>query len=135
MQCDCTTPSTAINYIKAIKKRQENTGKSVGQNMSILLLDSTRKDYFNIIIIYISKFCNLEPVRMSSHLYYRLTDRARRPNRLEILCKKIWPLSRSTAHRSLHTWDNRPRRRWVTDPHVHYRPMERHCSASTVRIK
>ena len=44
-------------------------------------------------------------------------------------------LSRSTAHRSLHTWDNRLRRCWVTDPHVHYRPMERHCSASTVRIK
>ena len=44
-------------------------------------------------------------------------------------------VSRSTAHRSLHTWDNRPRRRRVTDPHVHDRPMERHCSASTVRIK
>ena len=47
----------------------------------------------------------------------------------------VFLMSRSTAHRSLHTWDNRPRRRRVTDPHVHYWPMERHCLASTVRIK
>ena len=50
-------------------------------------------------------------------------------------------VSRSTARWSLHTCT-----RGVTDPHVHYWPMERprnlnlnslerHCSASTVRIK